>query len=361
MYPDSTFAYVGCRTTRERNARGTGIGIHAIDPATQAWRHVGTHPTLDNPSFLALNAQQTMLYAVHGDGGDVSAYRIDPASGRLTDLGARACGGRNPVHLAPSRDGRWLAVANYASGSVVRLPVGADGALGEAWRVVPMPGEPGPHPREQGASHPHQIARYVTRAADSDWHIVPDKGLDTVFAVRWRGDGEGDAEIVAHRWRAGSGPRHAVWHPLLPLVYVANELDSTMTVWRFEVATGQMAALDTIGSVPGAHAGGNTAAGIVIAPDARALYMTNRGHDSVATIALDAASGLPRAVSWTPTGGEFPRFLCLGPDGRRLFVANERSDSIVEFLREPDGAGLVRSGQTIATGSPVCVVFRTVA
>lgn|GEM_PF-5455161 len=138
-----TFAYVGCRTTRERNARGKGIGIYAVDPDTTAWTLLGIHPTLDNPSFLALDDAQAVLYAIHGDGSQASAYRIDAETGRLTDLGAVSCDGRNPVHLALSADGAWLAIANYATGAVTRLPIGPGGALGRAAPLVALPGEPG--------------------------------------------------------------------------------------------------------------------------------------------------------------------------------------------------------------------------
>ncbi|WP_186156598.1 lactonase family protein [Burkholderia gladioli] len=352
-----TFAYVGCRTTRERNARGKGIGIYAVDPDTTAWTLLGIHPTLDNPSFLALDDAQAVLYAIHGDGSQASAYRIDAETGRLTDLGAVSCDGRNPVHLALSADGAWLAIANYATGAVTRLPIGPGGALGRAAPLVALPGEPGPHPKEQGSSHPHQIARYTTQSSDTDWHIVPDKGLDTVFAVRWH-DGR-EPEVVAHRWQPGSGPRHAAFHPVLPLIYVANELDSTMTTWAFDAQTGRMTPLDTIPLLPASFDGESSAAGIVIAPDGGSVYVSNRGHDSVAAIALDPFNGMPTLCVWVPTQGYFPRFLCLGPDGRRLYVANERSDTIVEFACAVNGRGLEATGQVIETGSPVCAVFKT--
>jgi len=148
------FAYVGCRTTRARNGRGTGIGVYQIEGDAQTWREVEVFGPLDNPSFLVLNARQDVLYCVHGDGSEVSSYRIDAVSGRLTLLNRRSCEGKNPVHLALSRDGATLHVANYATGSLATLEIEADGALGALWRNTPLPGEPGPHRIEQTASHP---------------------------------------------------------------------------------------------------------------------------------------------------------------------------------------------------------------
>jgi 6-phosphogluconolactonase len=353
-----TFAYVGCRTTRERRAEGTGIAVYCID-ASGAWQHVQTLEPLVNPSFLALNHAQNTLYAVHGDGSTVSAYRIDPASGELSGLNSQPCDGRNPVHLALTQDGRSLVVANYATGSASRIALQADGSLGETV-LAPLQfmGEPGPHRIEQGSSHPHHIARYVTRQADTGWHIVPDKGLDTVFAVRWNDDGS--TVVQAARCREGAGPRHAAFHPALPLIYVSNELDSTVTAWSFDSQTGRLAPLNTISVVPADFHGPTRAAGIVISPDGRRLYLTNRGHDSIATVQLGAASGLPQSVQWMSSKGECPRFLCLGPDGRTLYVANEHSHTIVQFEIDADTGVPAPTGRVVKTGSPVCIAFATI-
>ncbi|WAL81235.1 lactonase family protein [Pandoraea sp. XJJ-1] len=357
MTMDRQYAYVGCRTTRERDARGKGIGVYSVDSATGAWSLVDIVPTLDNPSFLALNPDQTVLYTVHGDGDQVSAFRIDASSGRLTPLNSRSCEGRNPVHLDLSKCGRWLAIANYATGNVTRLAIAADGALGEPSTTVALEGSPGPHRTEQASSHPHQIARYSTRQVDSDWHIVPDKALDIVFAIRWQDDGH--VQTVANRWRPGSGPRHAAFHPTQPLIYVANELDSTMTTWALNRETGQCTALGTVSLIPGEFDGVNSAAGIAITPSGRTLYVSNRGHDSVATLRLDPVSGRCGAPTWTSTFGQFPRFLCVSPSGRDLYVANERSDAIIQYAIDEDRDAPAPTGVVIETGSPVCIVFKT--
>ncbi|MEX3955770.1 lactonase family protein [Trinickia sp. EG282A] len=351
-----TYAYVGCRTTRARNARGKGISVYRIDSTTGRWEPIEVCPAMDNPSFLALNAQQDRLYAVHGDGSDVSSYCIDHATGRLEMLNTQSCAGMNPVHLALSRDRASLVVSNYATGAVARMPLGADGELLPVASMVNLSGLPGPHRTEQSSSHPHQISRYATVRYNSNWHIVPDKGLDTVFAVQWKENGE--PMLMAHRCREGSGPRHAAFHPMSPIVYVANELDSTVTTWRFDVFTGELEPLDTVSTIPRSMHGPTSAAGIAIDPTGRHLYVSNRGHDSVVTFTLDGASGFPKEPRWTDTQGEFPRFICLSPCGDHLYAANERSDTIVQFLRDKVAGNLTPTGRTIHTGSPVCIVFK---
>ncbi|SDJ15541.1 6-phosphogluconolactonase, cycloisomerase 2 family [Paraburkholderia steynii] len=354
----SVFAYVGCRTTRERNARGKGIGVYAVDTSSGAWESVEVFEPLENPSFLALNEAQDVLYAVHGDGAEVSSFAVDPANGRLSLLNRQACGGRNPVHLALSRSGDALVVANYATGCAARLPVGENGTLGTVAAVVELPGAPGPHRIEQGSSHPHHIARYATRRYNTDWHIVPDKGLDTVFAVKWDGVC-GKAVVTSGRSREGSGPRHAAFHPTLPIIYVANELDSTLTAWGFEPLSGALEPLHTISMLPCSRHETSRAAGIAIRPDASALYVSNRGHDSIATVGLDGTTGIPVGAQWTEAHGQCPRFLCLSHDARMLYVANELSDSIVQYLIEAEHGTPTPTGRIVQTGSPVCIVFKS--
>jgi len=349
-----TIAYVGCRTTRERHAEGKGISVYEVS-ATGAWQPLQTLEPLTNPSFLALDNRRNTLYTVHGDGETISAFRVEPRTGLLSALNSQPCHGRNPVHLDFTRERNALAIAGYASGTATLMPLAQDGSLQCARLPVTFNGEPGPHRVEQASSHPHHIARYVTRRFDTDWHIVPDKGLDTVFALRWLEDGR--TIVHAVRTREGAGPRHAAFHPELPLIYVVNELDSTVTTFSFDPVTGQLEALHTVSTIPPNHHAPSRAAAIAASPDGRALYVSNRGHDTVATFQIDPSTGLPRDVHWTPAGGRCPRFLCIAPDRRTLYVANENSHTIAQFQLDVDTHQPVATGRFIKTGSPVSIVF----
>ncbi|MFL9908323.1 lactonase family protein [Paraburkholderia sp. RL17-337-BIB-A] len=349
-----TFAYVGCRTTRERHAEGTGICVYQVH-ASGAWQHLQTVEPITNPSFLAFSRSRKTLYTVHGDGDAVSAFRVDSRTGLLTLLNSQTGAGRNPVHLDFTRDGTMLAVAGYATGTATLFPLAKDGSLEPPCAPHMFGGEPGPHRIEQSSSHPHFIARYVTERFDTDWHIVPDKGLDTVFAISLAGDVR--PAVRAARTREGAGPRHASFHPVLPLVYVVNELDSTLTTWSFDTRTGHLEALHTTSTIPSHHHGFTRTAGIAISPDGRAVYVSNRGHDTIATFQLDVLTGLPGDVHWESTRGQCPRFLCIGPDNQTLYVANENSHSIVQYQLDADSKNPVATGRSIKTGSPVSITF----
>jgi hypothetical protein len=141
--------YIGCRTTRERNARGNGITVAKIRP-DGLWQIVQSLDGIVNPAFLAFDHQRRFLFAVHGDGSEVSAFAIDTKTGTLSFLGKQGCQGKNPVHLAVDPTNKFLLVANHLTldgfvSNVAVLPIGEDGRLGAVTDLVPLTGPIGPH------------------------------------------------------------------------------------------------------------------------------------------------------------------------------------------------------------------------
>ena len=228
-------AYVGCRTSRERNARGLGIRVFAVD-AEGGWAPIQLVGDLANPSFLALGPQREVLYTVHGDGSTVSSFAIDPRTGTLARLNTQSTGGMNPAHLAVDPTGRHLLVANYASGSIAVLPIEADGTIGPLKNLTDLPGEPGPHRVEQKSSHPHEVAFHPS----GRFVVVPDKGLDRIFTFSLdaaKGSLRPEANLKA---REGAGPRHIVFAPGRPFAYVVDELDSTVATFAWDGSDGRL-------------------------------------------------------------------------------------------------------------------------
>lgn len=349
---NTEIAYVGSRTTRERNARGEGISVFDVDPRTGALERTQLVGDLINPSYLALSAEGAHLYCVHGDQSEVSALRIDRASGRLAFINRQSTEGRNPVHLALDPSGRFLVVTNHIGASLAVLPIAADGALEPLVQRVSISGPIGPHRVEQQQAKPH----FNPFDPSGRWVIVPDKGLDRVFSCRFDGGRLAAAATPFATAREGAGPRSAVFHPSGSIAYVVNELDSTLLTCRFDASNGELTPVHVIPTLPPTFTGSSRAAGIAIDPRGRCIYASNRGHDSIATFVIDPASGLPSFVAATPTLGRTPRFFTLSPDGQRLFALNEDSDTIVAF--DLDDAGLpVAPREVAACGSPVCMVF----
>ena len=354
--PVPKFAYVGSYTTKERNARGEGINVYRIDPTTGTWTHVQLVKDLVNPSWLTLDRRQHMLYSAHGDGEVVTAFRIDEQTGQLSPLGTQATKGKNGVRLGVDGSNKFVVVANYSSGTVAALPINADGSLAPLTHLPKLEGKPGPHRTEQASSHPHDIVfdppgRFI---------VVPDKGLDAVFVFKL--DAASGALMAADppsvASRPGAGPRHADFHPSKPYVYVINELDSTITTFRFDPERGGLTPLQTITTLPPNFTGNSTTSEIVVAPSGRFLYGSNRGHDSLAIFAIDDATGTLTSVGWESTQGKTPRFFAIEPSGTFLYAANQDSDTIVTFRVDQASGKLTPTGYIVKTGSPSTIVFR---
>lgn len=351
------FAYVGSRTTRERNARGDGINVYRADAATGALTHVQLVGDLLNPSFLAIDGGGRTLYTVHGDAREVSAFRIDATGGTLAPLNRQSTEGLNPVHLALDPSGRWMVIANHLTSTLALLPVRPDGALDAVADLVTLEGEPGPHRVEQPFAKPHQVVFDSSGQAI----LVPDKGVDRIFAYRL--DPSGRLRPAASPWctaRSGAGPRHLAFSTDGRFAYVLNELDSTIMACRWNAASGELAPFQILPALPDDFTGESRAAEIELSRDGRFVHASNRGHDSIGTFAADPVTGRLRAVGWTPSGGRTPRFFTRSPDGRFLYVANEDTDTIRLFAIDPDSGLPAATDRVVSTGSPVCLVFRTV-
>jgi 6-phosphogluconolactonase (cycloisomerase 2 family) len=348
-------AYVGCRTTKERNARGEGIQVYRIEPSSGAWTPVQLLKDLVNPSFLALDRSQRFLYAVHGDMSDVSAFSVSPDSGEVAFINRQSTEGTNPAHLLVDPSNRYLLIANYATGSVAVLPRNGDGSLGAVQQVETLPGTPGPHKVDQGYSHPH----HLVYDPQGQFLLVPDKGLDRIFSFRLDATSgkvlPGPVPFV--QVRPGAGPRHIAFHPTAPFAYVAHELDSSIGAYRYDATKGALTPFQVVPSIPDSYVGANTAAEIEVSPSGGHVYVSNRGNDTIGLFALDAVSGRLTAVDWTPSEGKGPRFFAIDPSSQRLHVANEGSDNIVSFQIDAGSGRLKQAGQPIRTGSPVCIVF----
>ncbi|HMD63664.1 MAG TPA: lactonase family protein [Stellaceae bacterium] len=349
------FAYVGAFTTPERKGRGDGINVYRMDPSSGAWAHVQLVPNIINPSFLALDREQRFLYSVHADLDEVSAYAIDKQTGQLTPLNRQSCGGKNPVHLAIDPTNRFIVTANYGAGSVGVVPIEKDGTLGTRTDLAMLPGEPGPNRKEQASSHPHNCP------FDPAGHfiLVPDKGLDRVFSFKLdSASGKltpADPPFVATR--EGAGPRHIAFHPSLPFAYVIDELDSTMTTYRYDPARGALQAVQVVPTIAPSFTGNNTGAEVAVAPSGRLMYGSNRGHDSIVIFAVDHAAGTLTPVGWEPTQGKTPRFFGLDPAANFLYAANQDTDTIVTFRVNKTSGKLAPTGQVVKVGSPVTIVF----
>jgi 6-phosphogluconolactonase len=356
---DGELLYVGTYT---EGGRRDGIYLVRMDRRSGKLRRVGSVDAGANPSFLAIHPNGRVLYAVNEvekyNGratGAVSAFAIASNAGALTRLDKQPSEGGAPCYVSVDRGGRVLLVANYAGGSVAVLPIQADGSLAPATHVEKHTGS-GPNAERQEAPHAHCIVADPSNR----FALAADLGVDRVYVYRFDLDGKslrhvegGDAVM-----RSGAGPRHIAFHPTLPLVFVANELDSTVATLRFDAERGALSPLNVLSTVPTGWTGTNYPADIHIAPSGRTLYVSNRGHNSLAVFSVAESTGALALDQVVSTDGDWPRNFSLDPTGRWLLVANQRSGSVVVFVRDQESGRLTPTRQRIVLPSPVCLRFR---
>jgi 6-phosphogluconolactonase (cycloisomerase 2 family) len=348
------FAYVGCYTTPERHAHGSGINVYRVDRRSGAFEHVQLVDGLDNPSFLTLDATGRHLYSVHGDRSEATAFAVDPHSGHLSLINRQSTGGYNPIHLALDPTGRFLVIANYGTDSLVALPISKDGSLGPYAGLTTVPGTLGPHRIEQRNVRPH----HNPLDPQGRFFYLPCKGADSVLVYRLDRQRGLLVEVkkTAVTARPGAAPRHIDFHPTRAFAYVINELDSTITTYRHDRRTGALAPLQTVPSTPSDFTGYSTGAEICVDRAGLNVYVSNRGHDSIGVFAVDPAKGTLTPKQWVPTKGSVPRFFAFDPAQRFLYVANQGGDSIVTYRIGRDGL-LSPAGRSLRVASPACIVF----
>jgi 6-phosphogluconolactonase len=344
-------AYLGTYTTHPGG--GTGIGLASYRPGHGGLTSSGVLGGVANPSYLTLSPDRRTLYAVDEQAeGAVTAVRVGEG-GPPQVLGSRATGGADPCHLSVHPGGRFLLSANYTGGSLAVHPIGRSGALGEATDLVRHTGS-GPDPERQQGPHAHMVitdpaGRYV---------LAVDLGTDSVHTYRLDERKGRLQECGRAATRPGAGPRHLAFHPSGRYAYLVNELDNTLVVCGYDTRTGTLEPGTPQATLPAGTELGerNYPAGVIISADGRFVYVSNRGHNSIARFAAGRAGAELRLLSVTPSGGAYPRHLVLDPTGTLLFAAHQKSGSVTTFRVDRRTGLLTSAGAALAAPVPVCVL-----
>ena len=314
-----------------------------------------------DPSFLAFDPTRRFLFAVSEtkeyqgqESGSVGSFLIDRETGKLTLLSRQATRGGDPCHLCVDPTGRFLLVANHEHGSVAVLPIDGQGRLQPARDVRQHEGS-GPQPSQQG---PH--AHFVAFDTPQQRVLVADKGIDKVLLYRLD---TAVGRLAPHdppfaRLHGGAAPRHLAFHPNGRYAYVNGEADMTVTAFAYDGERGLLEELHYVSTLPEGTTGERlSTAQILVEPSGRFLYVSNRGHDSIAIFAIDQGTGRLRPVGHQATQGQTPRNFAIDPAGAFLYAANQNSDTIVHFRIELASGRLTPTGDVTAIGGPVCILL----
>ena len=354
--PEKLWVFVGTYTGK----MSKGIYRFEMDLATGKLAHGELAAEVSSPSFLAIHPSGNYLYCVSemaSEGkqtGGVTAFALEPKTGKLTKLNDQPAGGAGPCHISVDPNGKNVLIANYGGGSVNVYPIAADGKAGASTAFIQHMGKVA-LPARQGGPHAHSVN--VTK--DNRFAMVADLGLDRVFVYKLDAE-KGTLEPndpPAYETAPGAGPRHFAFHPTAPFAFVINEIDSTLTSLKFDAKKGVLTKVQTVSTLPKGFKGNTSTAEVVVHPSGKFVYGSNRGHDSIAAFAFDDKTGAMTFVGYATEGVKEPRNFNIDPTGQYAVVASQRTNNVLVFKVDQETGALTPTGQSVEVGTPVCIKF----
>lgn len=357
---------------------GNGRGIHLfqVDRTTGALTPAGVQQMGTSPSCLAVNAAGTRLYSANETDrvggtseGSVSAFAINRADGQLKLMNTVKSGGAGPTYVSIHPSGKFVLVANYFGGSVAVLPIQPDGSLGAATDVKDDAGTVGPRKATNAppgsfafSGHDRTHAHMIEADPSGRFVLHVDLGLDKIFV--WKFDDRAGvltpADPPSVSLPPGDGPRHFYFHPNGRWLYSLQEEGSTIVLFDYDSAKGQLAARQTLSSLPPGFAGSNFCSEIMVSADGRFVYAGNRLHDSIGIFAV-GGDGTLKFVAEEWTRGNYPRSFNFDPTGNFLYSCNQRADNLAAFRVDKKTGGLKFTGHYTPVGNPSIIVFLDLA
>lgn len=302
------------------------IRIFRLDPADGKLTPVEDVAVDGAPGSLGIDPRKKFLVASLRSTFKLASFEIDPASGRLKALGTVDLPkGQNAAFVGTDRTGRWVISASYNGGTVVVHRLGDDGRIQS--------------PAVQTVATTTTAHSFATDRGNR-FVFVPHVAPNAVYQFRW--DWEKGALSDAGKAPGGAekaGPRHIAVHPTQNAVFTSDETGSSITAYRLDPEKG-LQPVQTLSTLPADFKGSNTTADVKIHPNGRFVWVSNRGHDSLAGFAIGDGGKLS-ALGQTPTE-KTPRSFEIEPDGRYVLGAGEGSGKLAVFRVDVDTGTLTR-------------------
>jgi 6-phosphogluconolactonase len=339
-----------------------GISVFELDARSGALAPVQALRGLRNPTFMAIHPTLRLLYAaeretttwgpVEAMAGKITLFAIG-ADGRLTSQDSLPTGA-GATYISVHPGGRFLFTAMPAPYCLGVYPLGEDGHVQPASGLVQLQGR-GVNTITLERPFPHSIRPDATGRRV----FACDMGLDRLMVFDLD-EHLGRLEPSPHPYAqlsSGAGPRHLWAHANNRWVYIVNEIDSSVSAFRYDAETSAMRIISTTSTRPDGFDGHNSGAQIVVHPSGKFVYSSNRGHNSIACFQIDQDTGHPRLLELVPTQGQTPRNFNIDPTGEFLVAANVGSSNLASFRVDQATGRLTPTGHTIECANPVCVMF----
>ena len=354
-----TLVYLGTYTGGESK----GIYRSTLDETTGELSDPVLAAELENPSFLVVSPDQNYLFAVSEngnfkgeEGGGVSSFAIGEDGG-LTLINQVNSGGGAPCHISIDPEGKCLLVANYMGGSTSSYQITGDGkiVLPAAEGFIQHEGQGAQLPR-QASPHAHS----VNVDPSGKRAYVADLGLDKVLIYKL----DAAAGTIAPndppflKLPDATGPRHFSFHPSGKWAYTNLEMSLQVAALSHDAETGGLKVLEIESTVPnGTERKGNSTAECLVHLTGKWVYVSNRGHNTIAAFAIDQKTGKLDFIEREPTQGKTPRNFGIDPSGKFLIAANQSSDNVVVLKINQNTGSLDPTGHQIKVPAAVCIRF----
>lgn len=347
-----------------------GIRVSEFDSTTGTLGPFTEAISLPGVGFMALHPEKPFLYATcpgegkKGRNGAVGAFRIlEDGTLDVVNLSPTKSGGA--THLSLDATAKVAFAASYGSGSVTSFAVKEDGSLSPPVSVVEHEGS-SVHPTRQKGSHAH----YFAAGPQNKFAYAPDLGLDQVVIYRFDPDTAELTPAGAGQLAPGAGPRHMKFSQDGKFAYVLNELNITVTTFRYDAEDGSLEEVATISAVPeGTDKEQLSCAEIVVHPSGKFLYTSQRdlrtrgegsplARNSLSLFRISREGTIQRTQTIS-AGVRIPRNFNVHPGGQWLLAGGQLSDDVQVFAINPENGRLSPQGEPVACpGRPQCFLFR---
>lgn len=291
-----------------------------------------TVPAVSRPAPLALSRDRNFLFAGLRGTNRLESFRVvyEPGAGNLALTSAASVDlDADPCYLGLDAAGRWLMAAYYGAGQITVHEI-LDHGTPAATPAVHLATGPKAHCiRCHRSSNLILVPHVGTENSVHQFLLDPDAGTLSALGV---------CRAESDAWIGPEGPRHYVYHEPSDSVYFSNEHASSVTHWRVGDA-GLIERSASLSTLPIPYGFANTCAQIHMTPDGRFLYVSNRGHNSLAIFRVDPISGTLQPAGWQETE-PVPRAFALLPDGSHLLCSGLGSGCISAYAIDPESGRL---------------------